>query len=317
MNKIILVLFITSVSAFSYNPFPNLWNSLNNNLQNTARDWFIKRAEGKGIEWNKIKDFYDKNQIELDKQFTLVNNHEIEYPDYYTKPFHGYNEGNLNWKASMECEASTLSMSSHYFDNMTPQETSDYIRYNFINFIKSYNENNFKLKIKEVLDIGCSIGVSTEYLYKSFRGRVNGLDLSPYYLSIAKFNAMINHIPINYFHSNAESIDINDNSVDLVTASFIFHEIPNKETKLIFKEILRILKPGGIIAITDLDPLKLKDKLSESKFRKFAFEITEPHINEYYERSVESDLFLTGFYNIEKSDSDPYNSIWIASKDIF
>ena len=69
MNKIILVLFITSVSAFSYKPFPNLWNSLNNNLQNTARSWFIKRAESKGIEWNKKKNFYDKNKIELLKDF--------------------------------------------------------------------------------------------------------------------------------------------------------------------------------------------------------------------------------------------------------
>ena len=31
--------------------------------------------------------------------------------------------------------------------------------------------------------------------------------------------------------------------------------------------------------------IKLKDKLSESKFRQFAFEITEPHINEYYENN--------------------------------
>lgn len=316
MNKIIFVLFITSVSAFSYKPFPNLWNSLNNNLQNTARNWFIKRAENKGIEWNKIKDFYNQNKIELDKQFTLVNNHEIVYPDYYKKPFHGYNEGNLNWKASMECEASTLGMSSHYFEDMTPQETSDYIRYNFIKTIKSYNKNNSNLIIKDTVDIGCSIGISTEYLYNSFKGRVKGLDLSPYYLSVAKFNAMINHLPISYFHSNAENIDLDDNSVDLVTASFIFHEIPTKETKIILREILRILKPGGIIAITDLDPFKLENKLSESKFRKFAFEITEPHIYEYYERSFESELFLSGYHHIVKRESDPFNSIWIASKEI-
>ena len=34
----------------------------------------------------------------------------MEYPWYYVKPFHGYDEGNLSWRAAHELEAATQSM---------------------------------------------------------------------------------------------------------------------------------------------------------------------------------------------------------------
>ena len=31
-----------------------------------------------------------------------IENKDLQYPDYYTVPFHGYDEGNLNWLAAFE-----------------------------------------------------------------------------------------------------------------------------------------------------------------------------------------------------------------------
>lgn len=34
----------------------------------------------------------------------------VDYPSYYVQPFHGYDEGNLSWRAAHELEAATQSM---------------------------------------------------------------------------------------------------------------------------------------------------------------------------------------------------------------
>lgn len=315
MIIVILLVLIINVNSFS-KPINPLVRSFNNKFKELARDWFIERAESKGIEWVKMKDYYEKNIEELEKHFNYVNNESITYPDYYKKPFHAYEEGNLNWLASLENEASTLSMSSNYYDNLDPYDTADLIRSSFLDHIKEYNEKNREIEIKSVLDVGCSTGISSEYVYKYFnRIKLTGIDLSPYFLSVAKFNSLRKIIPITYIHNNAESMEIKNDSQDLVTCSYMFHELPPLATKKILKEIKRVLKPGGIVAIIDLDPNKLKKNIAKEKFNKIAFEMTEPHIETYYEHCMTSDLFLTGYTNIDRFDNDPYNSIWIASKD--
>ena len=42
----------------------------------------------------------------------------IEYPDYYTRSFHGYDEGNLSWRAAHELAPATQSMCLGYYDGM-------------------------------------------------------------------------------------------------------------------------------------------------------------------------------------------------------
>ena len=51
-----------------------------------------------------------------------------------------------------------------------------------------------------------------------------------------------------------------------------------------------------------------------SAFRKWAFETTEPHINEYYNIDMGILLEENNFINIEKKTNDPVNSIWFGQK---
>ena len=73
-----------------------------------------------------------------------------------------------------------------------------------------------------------------------------------------------------------------------------------------------LLKPNGVLAIVDLDPTKVKNNLLLSKFRKWAFEATEPHVYEYYNTNLSDILQEEGFANIEKVANDPINSIWMG-----
>lgn len=54
---------------------------------------------------------------------------------------------------------------------------------------------------------------------------------------------------ITFRHAMAEDTGLAGNSVDLVSACLIFHEIPSSGIKQILTEAWRILRPGGCLGI--------------------------------------------------------------------
>ncbi len=309
----VILILINNSNCYIFNK-NYLWKYMSKPFKEKAREWFINRAENKGIRWREITNFYQSKFVKkkLDIIFSDLDNN-MTYPKYYTKSFHGYDEGNLNWLASYENEASTISMSSRYFKDTSPENSSLFIRKNFTDKILSYSE---KMNFDNVLDVGCSIGISTEYLNDLIPGNKNitGLDLSPYFISVAKFNNWRKKLNIDYIFENAEDTKLKNNSFDLICSSFMFHEVPPQARKNIIKEMKRLLKPGGIISILDLDPEKLLKKLKKDNWRKVAFESTEPHIYTYYDCNMIEELSNFNLKNILKFDNDPYNSVWICKK---
>ena len=294
---------------------PKLWKFLNKNLKSIARNWFISRAEKVGIEWNSLYQKNDRDLNTLKYIYEKVNNQSLTYPNYYTQPFHGYDLGNLNWDASLECEAATLSVAVNYWKNTKPEVSQNWLRNNVTDNIKFYiNSINKEFIPHNILDIGCSIGVSTEYLYNSFNlENTTGIDLSPYFISMAKLRSKKLNNKIKYYHKNAENTNFHDNSFDLVVCNFIMHELPENATINIIKEIKRILKKNGMIVIVDLSPEVLKYKLVNSKFRKWSFEVTEPHIYGYYKRNITNILFNLNYNNIKNYKNDPINNVICAT----
>lgn len=295
---------------------PQLWSALSSVLKNNARNWFISRAEVMGIDWNYMK---KQRMDKLERLRELKNDsvdHTIEYPEYYTQPFHGYDKGNLNWMAAVEGEPATLSIALNYWKESNPLITQDWLRYNISKNIKEYLKNTSILNTpKNILDIGCSVGVSSEFLYKSFRSaNVTGIDLSPYFIAMAKLRSEEFDFPINYYHRMAENSHFENNTFDLTACNFIMHELPEHATKDILKEMYRITSHGGTIAIVDLTPVKIKNEFFVSAFRRWSFEVTEPHIYGYYNRDIIKLLKDAGFVNIVQKSNDPINSVWLASK---
>ena len=88
------------------------------------------------------------------------------YPSYYTRPFHGYDDGNLNWLATVEGEAATLSMAVNYWKNNNPQLAEQWLRYNISDNIKEYVRKVDGNKPEYILDVGSSVG-SQQSIYIS------------------------------------------------------------------------------------------------------------------------------------------------------
>lgn len=296
---------IIAILALSFSTNTN-WLKLSDPVKNYARNWFVKRAETKGIPWTERVNYHTSKKDLYYSLYKSIENETINYPYYYTMPFHGYDQGNLNWDAAYEIESSTMSMTSNYWENTDYATSSKYTRNNFTTFINKY----IGVKPKKILDVGCSTGISTSALLEKFTGsEMHAVDLSPYFLSIAK-NCLPN---VELLHANAENMPYKSNTFDIVCLSYILHEVPITNTLNIIKECHRILKPNGTIAIVDLDPEKLNLYL-QNPFRKWAFDSTEPHIQDFYNTNLSNILLGTNFDKITLNDLGPLNTIILASK---
>lgn len=110
----------------------------------------------------------------------------------------------------------------------------------------------------EVLEVGCGSGAFVTFVARAVgsRGKVYALDIQPAMLKQLekKLAKPENHDikNIKLIHANAYDLPFDDNSLDLVYMITVLQEIPNRQKALI--EIKRVLKPKGILAVTEFLP---------------------------------------------------------------
>lgn len=322
----LIILYIQIVNCLH---LPKFWHKVSTPFKLKARNWFIGRAETLGIPWTDLKESYMEpnvyNKLEYNKE--ELEDPTIQYPLYYTQPFHGYDNGNLNWLAAQEAEAATLNIAAGYWPDIDPIVAQSWLRNNITATTKSYM-NSIPMTDLEfskiwnysnsynILDVGCSIGYSTEFFQDLFpEANMYGLDLSPYFLSVAKYRSDINKRNISYIHENAEYFH-SEEKFRIICCNFLFHEVPKNATLNILNNLYNMIETNGIIVIADIEPEVLKyDKNNLlTPFRKWMFEITEPHIFSYYENDMKTLLENVGFKTVEKKKNDPVNSVWVAIK---
>jgi ubiquinone/menaquinone biosynthesis C-methylase UbiE len=103
--------------------------------------------------------------------------------------------------------------------------------------------------VLKLIDIGCGTGRFLASVRQTWpKLQVTGLDLSEAYIREAR--AQLGRGP-GFMVANGESIPVADASVDAATSIFVFHELPPKARRAIFREVGRILKPGGRAVIVD------------------------------------------------------------------
>ncbi|MBA0877257.1 hypothetical protein Goshw_026903 [Gossypium schwendimanii] len=296
-------------ALISFKPFYSL-------LKLGARQVLISTAERNNIPWREMT----KEILESDvyKELNTIQNTSLQYPDYYLSPCHAYDEGNLSWLAAAEAEVATMSMTRRAIPYApSNEEATQEMRGNWVQAIKQHHmKHSGNVTIQNIVDIGCSVGLSTRFLADEFpSAKVTGLDLSPYFLSVAQYKEKKRpprKNPIRWIHAAGENTGLPSKSFDLVSFSYVFHECPERAIIALVNEAFRLLRPGGTLAITDLAPKsKILQELSPALFT--LMKSTEPFLNEYCLTDLEERLREAGFVNMKTLLTDPRHMTMTAT----
>ncbi len=99
-------------------------------------------------------------------------------------------------------------------------------------------------------DLACGTGGLLKPALAAFpRLRGIGVDLSEPYLNVAR--ERIDSHRASFVKAMAETLPFSDNSLDVVSCVFLFHELPPKVRRQVICEVARVLKPGGSFLFVD------------------------------------------------------------------
>ena len=261
---------------------------LANFAKSKARKMMIDRAENLGVPW---RDNVSKlSQRNWKAEFAAIENKELQYPEYYLNSFHAYESGNLSWLAAWEVESAAYAVHAKIWQDAGVKGDS--------RLRESYHrvlQQQISRTPQNIVDVGCGIGMSTLTLQEIYpQADVTGIDLSPYFLTVARYRGGKLGKKVNWLHCAGENTELPSNCCDLVSACLVFHELPTGAARAIIKEAHRILRPGGHLAIMDMNP-QSETFVKMPPYVLTLLKSTEPYLDRYFSLDIEQSFIQAGF----------------------
>ena len=112
-------------------------------------------------------------------------------------------------------------------------------------------------KPQRILDLGCSVGHSTVPYCDAFpRAEVHAVDVAAPMLRYAHARAEDLGKKIHFSQQNAEYMDFEDGSFDLIVSHILLHETSDKAIRNIIGECQRLLRKGGMMIHAETPPYR-------------------------------------------------------------
>ncbi|CAH2306202.1 methyltransferase DDB_G0268948 isoform X1, partial [Pelobates cultripes] len=164
-------------------------------------------------------------------------------------------------------------VSEVYHKYMTPVSSK------VVDLILTYVEHKMGKPFKLAVDVGCGTGNSTRKLAAHFQ-EVIGADSSESQLNVAR--SCTSEKNTTYILSSSENLPLEDNSVDVINASFAVHWF---DVEKFMQEAARVLKPGGCLA---LNSCLLKNEVHYKDISETLTNIFNENRNSVTHRSTET-----------------------------
>lgn len=278
---------------------------LANLAKHQARQMMIKRAQKIGVFWT--QEVEKLKSRDWTRDLAEVENPHIIYPEYYLQPYHAYEGGNLSWEAAFELEVAACAVHSGIWRDAGAKGDAK-LRQSYHDILKP----SVGHEPKDILDLGCAVGLSSFALQELYpQAKITGLDLSPYFLAVANYRSQQRQAKINWVHAQAESTGLRDASFDLVSIFLVCHELPPSLTKQIFVEARRLLRPGGHLAIMDMNP-KSEIYKKMPPYILTLLKSTEPYLDQYFALDIEQAIVEAGFHIPTITPNSPRHRTVIA-----
>jgi len=118
------------------------------------------------------------------------------------------------------------------------------LRLNFIN-------TGSPLQAKKVVDVGCGGGILCESMARC-GAEVTGIDMGKAPLSVARLHALEEELEIDYQHTTAEALAVENPAVyDIVTCMEMLEHVPDPSS--VINACSEMIKPGGSIYFSTIN----------------------------------------------------------------
>jgi len=302
-----------------------------------ARASIVKTAEENGIPWMLAKKWLESqadapwNDPNNDIDFT-----DYQFPQYYTKSFHAYSEGNLGYNAAFEQELASRAIGARNFPKFKDRG-EDVFRGAFEKALVDLGARVVAGGGDDIVivDFGCGTGTSTRRLAAQYSQATAliGIDLSPYFIDVGRTllklapNAISNGdvegwitnvVPDSRIHlrqGNIENTSLPSNSASVVNIGLVLHELPLSAAKEVILEAYRILQPGGQLWISEMDFESPAYKAQRDNAMLFSLlRATEPYLDEYADGMPElRDFIVSVFCGHGEKNGDGQGFVKIAA----
>jgi ubiquinone/menaquinone biosynthesis C-methylase UbiE len=164
-----------------------------------------------------------------------------EYPAYFLQNFHFQTGGYLTEESAKLYDTQVEVLFAGTANAMRRQCLVP-----IAEFMKGRDQRKVSL-----LDVACGTGRFARFVKQAYpRMKVTASDLSQAYLDEAREH-MRPYTGVSFEQAKAEALPFADNSFDIVTSIYLFHEVPPKVRHEIAHEFARVLKPGGLLVFMD------------------------------------------------------------------
>jgi ubiquinone/menaquinone biosynthesis C-methylase UbiE len=118
---------------------------------------------------------------------------------------------------------------------------------------------------KKVLDVGCGTGILSLIILEKGASKLICTDISASMLNQCRAKIAAKGYSsemVEYHEVDAERLPLSDNSIDVVVSNMVLGMIPNQQR--LVSEITRVLRPGGIIALSTHAPEQYREAVEAS-----------------------------------------------------
>lgn len=210
------------------------------------------------------RDFKDVPEVE-----------DRRYPAYFKRNFHWQTDGYLSRRSARIYDLSV---------EFIFMGCADVMRRQVIPPIAAEAKRRRRRPLR-ILDVACGTGRTLVQIAEALPGQQYfGVDLSPFYLAEAR-DTLASVPEVSLVVENAEQLPFRDGYFDVVTSTYLLHELPRRARRRAVAEMARVLAPGGRLVLEDSAQLAEAADLAIF-LESFASQMHEPYYRDY----VQDDL---------------------------
>lgn len=205
------------------------------------------------------------------------------FPPYFRRTFHWQTDGYFSHRSAARYDVGVELLFLGMADVMRRQIIPPVTEH-----VRRHGEN------LRVLDVATGTGRALRQLaWTHPRLAYTALDLSPWYLDHAR-RILSDVEDLALVPGNAEQMPFRDAWFDVVTCVHLFHELPRNARRNVYREMLRVLRPGGLLVIED-SAQRSDSPAIDHYISRFSDDFHEPFHRDYADDDIGEALRAIGF----------------------